>query len=347
MNRESIKNRRIIALVIVIALLVLSFGSDMVSRRESKLKSEENFIKSQISSFTDKSLKEKILMGTNENEKIMVLNIEGVIAGSQGYMRGGGYNHDEILKSIEDAKEDTKIKGIILKVNSPGGTVYHSAELWDRIMELKEIRKDIKIYTSMGTVAASGGYYVAAPSDKIFAAEETVTGSIGVIADYVNYTGLEEKLGIKHNVIKSADHKDIGSPSREMTDDEKYILKNTVMDSYEKFLDVVSQGRHISKDKLRPIADGRTYSGVQAKANGLVDEIGYFKDAIQAMTEELELKDPIVFEKTPITTDYFSNIFGLKLDSLIEKTEIDTIKDLRSIYGVNNSPNILYMLGGY
>lgn len=348
MNKESIKNRRIVAVIIVVALLVLSLGADILNMKVNKLQSEQGFLMSQLDrKLNNKDLKEVILQDGSMNERIMVINVDGVISGNSS-IYGGGYNHYDTLRAIDEAMEDKTIKGIILSVDSPGGTVYHSAELWNKIMELKE-KTDIKIYTSMGTVAASGGYYVAAPSDKIFASEETVTGSIGVIADYVNYSGLEEKFGIKHNVIKSASHKDIGSPSRDMTDEEKAILQETVMESYEKFLDVVSTGRNIQKDKLRVIADGRTYSGTQGVKNKLVDEIGYFDDVVEAMTKDLKLKNPEVFEKTNNNADYFSSLFGFNLQSLIKgnKSELDVLNEIKNIYGVNNSPNILYILGGY
>lgn len=347
MNKEKIKNRRIIAIIIVVALLILSAGSDLVNMKMNKLKSDENFIKSQLTSLTDRGLKEKVISGKNQAERILVLRIEGSIQGSSYMPSGAGYNHVETLRALEAAKDDKSIKGIILRVDSPGGTVYHSAELWKKIMDLKEA-SDIKIYTSMGTVAASGGYYIAAPSDKIFASEETTTGSIGVIADYVNYSGLEEKLGIKHNVIKSARHKDIGSPSRDMTDEEREILSNSVMASYEKFLDVVSQGRNIPKDKLRPIADGRIYDGRQALNNGLIDEIGYFEDVVLAMTEDLGLTNPLVYERTNPSNDYLSNFFGLPLGRMLgERSDLDLLYDIRNIYGENNNHRILYMYGGF
>lgn len=348
MNKESIKNRRLVATLIVVALLVLSAGADLLNLKVNKLESERNYFLDKFNdTFNNNDLTEAIIKGSDVNNRIMVVNVNGVIAGGSGY---GGYDHNALLQGLENAKEDKTIKGIMFNVDSPGGTVYHSAEAWNKIMELKEVRKDIKIYTSMGTVAASGGYYIAAPSDKIFASEETVTGSIGVIADYVNYAGLEEKFGIKHNVMKSADHKDIGSATREMTPEEREIIQNSIMESYEKFLDVVSKGRNIPKDKLRPIADGRTYSGSQAVKNKLVDEIGYYDDALDALTNDLKLKDPEVFEvATSSSIDLFSSLFGVELQSLINRNpnELDMLKDIRKIYGVNNSPNMMYILGGY
>ena len=148
--------------------------------------------------------------------------------------------------------------------------------------------------------------------------------------------------------IKSARHKDIGSPSREMTDEEREILSNSVMASYEKFLDVVSQGRNIPKDKLRPIADGRIYDGRQALNNGLIDEIGYFEDVVLAMTEDLGLTNPLVYERTNPSNDYLSNFFGLPLGRMLgERSDLDLIYDIRNIYGENNNHRILYMYGGF
>jgi len=350
MKKSSVKNRRIMAIILVGIILVMSTASDMVKSKSEKVsnpkKLEKNFIPPYLSKVMGEEVEEHILSGVNQNERIMVLNIDGVIAGgSSGF--GTTYDHGATMEALEYAKEDPTVKGIIFRINSPGGTVYHSAELWNKIKELKE-SKDIKIYTAMETVAASGGYYISAPSDKIFATEETVTGSIGVIADYVNYAGLEEKLGIKHNVIKSASHKDIGSASRPMTEEERNILQSSVNESYEKFLRVVSEGRNISVEDLRPIADGRVYTGNQAKANGLVDEIGYFDDAVASMTKDLKLKNPIVFEFENNEFNIFNKFLSMKANfTRSSLNEVDLLKDVKEIYGINNSPNILYILGGY
>ena len=203
----------------------------------------------------------------------------------------------------------------------------------------------------MASMAASGGYYIAAPSDKIFAAEETMTGSIGVIADYINYSGLENKLGIKHNVIKSSDYKDIGSASREMTEEEREILQQTIDSSYNRFVKVVSEGRGMPEDRVREVADGRVYDGIQALENGLVDEIGYLGDAIDHMSKELELENPEVFRKTPKTIDRFSSIFGMNVSKFMERNtpsnELDILRELKENYGINNTPQILYIYGGH
>ncbi len=348
MKKNSTKNRRTMAIIIVLITLVISSVADVLNVREERIRQAKKADKSNISSYFSKlvggELNEDIISGSNSNERIMVLNIDGVIAGDS-YGFGSTYNHSLTMEALDQAKNDKTIKGIIFRINSPGGTVYHSAELWNKIKELQATR-DIKIYTSMETVAASGGYYISAPSDKIFAAEETVTGSIGVIADYVNYAGLEEKLGIKHNVIKSASHKDIGSASRAMTDEERSILQSSVNESYEKFLRVVSEGRDLPMESLRPIADGRVYTGNQAKANGLVDEIGYFEDAVANMTEDLKLKNPMVFQFTANDFNVFNKFLSMKANRG-QVNELDVLRDIKEVYGVNNSPNILYILGGY
>ncbi|MCY7985939.1 signal peptide peptidase SppA, partial [Bacillus inaquosorum] len=196
-----------------------------------------------------------------------------------------GYNHRTFLKNLERAKDDKAVKGIVLKVNSPGGGVYESAEIHKK---LEEIKKETKkpIYVSMGSMAASGGYYISTAADKIFATPETLTGSLGVIMESVNYSKLADNLGISFETIKSGAHKDIMSPSREMTKEEKNIMQSMVDNSYEGFVDVISEGRGMSKAEVKKIADGRVYDGRQAKKLNLVDELGFYDDTISAMKKD-------------------------------------------------------------
>ncbi|KAA6448605.1 signal peptide peptidase SppA [Bacillus swezeyi] len=231
---------------------------------------------------------EKVLEQGSGSSKIAVLEVDGTIADngdSASLLGSDGYNHRSFLKMLERAKDDSGVKGIILRVNSPGGGVYESAEIHKK---LEEIKKETKkpIYVSMGSMAASGGYYISAPADKIFAAPDTLTGSLGVIMENLNYSELAEKLGLKTETIKSGEFKDIMSPTRDMTKKERDIMQSMVDDAYEGFVDVIAEGRDMSESDVKKIADGRVYDGRQAKKNHLVDELGYYEDAVKAMKKD-------------------------------------------------------------
>ena len=171
------------------------------------------------------------------------------------------------------------IKAIVLDINSPGGSVGAVQELYSEILRIRKT-KHIPFVASFGDVAASGGYYIASACDKIVAHPGTLTGSIGVIFDATDLQGLFRKIGVKMSPIKSGKFKDIGSPARAMTPAEKNLLQKIIDDTYEQFLSAVSLGRNIPLKKLRPIADGRIFSGNQALKDHLVDELGDFHDAI-------------------------------------------------------------------
>jgi len=185
----------------------------------------------------------------------------------------------QIVTRIKNFAKDKNIKGIVLDINSPGGSVGAVQEIYSTILKVKaETKKPFVAH--FGEVSASGGYYIASACDKIIAKPGTITGSIGVIFSVGNVEGLFKKIGIKTDVIKSGKYKDIGSMVREMTKEEKEILQSMIDDSYNSFLDAVSQGRKIPKEKLKDIADGRVFTGNQALKVGLVDKIGDFQDAV-------------------------------------------------------------------
>jgi protease-4 len=213
-----------------------------------------------------------------------------------------------------------------MRVNSPGGGVYESAQLRDRLVLLRKERK-IPVYVVMESVAASGGYYISAEADKIFASAETVTGSIGVIMTGLNYSGLMEKYGIKDNTIKSGEYKDIGSSTRAWTENDAKILQELVDSSYNRFVDIVAKGRKMEKSKALEIADGRIYDGIQAKKVGLVDEIGYFEDALDRLMADNKLEDAQVFVYTDNSMNFFNIIEGRisKLLGIASKSDINGI----------------------
>ncbi|MBW2614801.1 MAG: signal peptide peptidase SppA [Deltaproteobacteria bacterium] len=200
-------------------------------------------------------------------DKIGVIPIDGTITQSI-----------DITTELVRLKKDPGIKAIILRINSPGGSVGPTQEIY------REIRKTIqtkKVVASMGSVAASGGYYIAAGADKIVANPGTITGSIGVIMHFVRLEELLNKIGIGLEVLKSGEFKDIGSPNRELTEREKELLNALIADIQRQFEEGVAEGRNLPLEKVRQIADGRIFSGAQAKELGLVDVLGNFQDAVE------------------------------------------------------------------
>ncbi|KAA3598046.1 MAG: signal peptide peptidase SppA [Calditrichaeota bacterium] len=196
---------------------------------------------------------------------------------------GGIFNSAPINKQISKLRRDNSIKAIVLRIDSPGGGVGASQEIYSEVLKAREGKP---IIVSMGSVAASGGYYVAAASNKIFANPGTITGSIGVIAEFP-YTEKfwDEKLGIKFNILKSGKFKDSGSPVRKMTRQDSLQIQNLIMDSYDQFVQAIADGREMSIEQVKIYADGGVFTGRQAKEIGFVDELGNFEDAISYAAE--------------------------------------------------------------
>ena len=222
-------------------------------------------------------------------EKIAVVDIKGVITSSRG-----------IVEQIEKLKGDSDVKAIILRINSPGGGVGPSQEIYREVLRAKEKKK---IIASMESVAASGGYYVACASDIIVANPGTITGSIGVVMEFSNVEDLLKKIGLRSYVIKSGKHKDIGSPLRKMTSEEKAILQGVIDSVHNQFVRAVAEGRNMEERKVRRIADGRIFSGEQAKELGLVDRLGSLQDAIETAAEMIgiEGKPVVVYPKKKLS----------------------------------------------
>lgn len=186
---------------------------------------------------------------------------------------------DSIASELRKIGKITTVKAVVLRINSPGGSIGAVQEIYEEVNRLKE--KGKKVVVSMGDVGASGAYYIACAADKIVANPGTITGSIGVLMSMGNMEELFRKIGIKVEVIKRGKHKDIGSLSREMTAEEKKLLQGLIDDAYDQFLHVVIEGRNLRKSKAEKIAQGQVFTGRQAKDLGLVDEIGNFQDAVR------------------------------------------------------------------
>ncbi len=208
--------------------------------------------------------------------KIGVIDIKGTIKDSRA-----------VIEDLRDFSDNAAIKAIVLRVDSPGGGVGPSQEIHDEVKRIVEIKP---VIVSMGSVAASGGYYVAAPATVIYANPGTITGSIGVIMEFTNVLQLMDKVGLKSSVVKSGIHKDIGSPMREMTAGEKILLQSLIDDVYAQFVEAVSNGRNIPEDKVRELADGRIFTGRQGLKLGLVDKLGGLQPAITAAAKMVGIK---------------------------------------------------------
>lgn len=282
--------------------------------------------------------------GSNTSQ-IALLKVDGTIQDTgetSVFSSSAGYNHQQFLKQLDDIKKDTRVKGVVLYVNSPGGGVVESKQIYEKIQLIKKSRK-IPVYVSMGATAASGGYYISAPADKIFVDEETLTGSIGVIMQSLNYSKLAEKYGVEFETIKTGPYKDIMSASREMTEGDRKILQSMIDDSYKRFLKVVADGRDMPMDEVKKVADGRVMNGSQAVKAGLADEFGYTEDVITALKQEKNLKGSKVFEYSG-ENNSISSLFSTKLDSLFGSSpETKAISKVLSNY--SNAPRMMYMYG--
>ena len=204
-------------------------------------------------------------------EKIGVVEVKGVIAQSE-----------PTIDRLIELRRDSSIKAVVLRVDSPGGGVGPSQEIFTEVQKLADEKP---VVVSMGSVAASGGYYISVPAQQIVANPGTITGSIGVIMEFTNFQDLMEKIGLKSQVVKSGDHKDIGSPVRPMTPEDRQILQSLIDDVHSQFVAAVAQGRGMDLEKVKALADGRIYTGRQAKDAGLVDRLGNMQDAIDVAAD--------------------------------------------------------------
>ncbi|MEP0813289.1 MAG: signal peptide peptidase SppA [bacterium] len=237
-----------------------------------------------------------------------LITIEGVIMASGGdggaFGGSGGVSSMRVVKEINEYVDDNSIKGIIVRIDSPGGSAAASDEIWSALRKAKEKKK---VVVSMGDVAASGGYYIATAADFIYANQSTLTGSIGVIFEGMEFSGLFEKLGIGTTTIKAGKDKDIGSINRPMTAEEKAMLQALLDEVHEQFIGRVAEGRNLAVEEVRKIATGMVFTGEQAKELHLIDEVGSFDDAFAKLEElcdeDLTLREP----PPPSFWDFFMN----------------------------------------
>lgn len=222
--------------------------------------------------------------GSNE-EHIAVLNITGTICEDDGY----GYNQQWLLNTIDEIIADKNNSGLLLYIDSPGGYVYQGDELYLKLLEYKRYT-GCPIYVSMGSQAASGGYYVACAGDKIFANRNTITGSLGVIsATHIDLSKFLGRYSIEVTEITSGKNKSMGSSYEPLTDEQKEIYQSICDEYYMQFVKVIADGRKMTEEEVIPLADGRIYSAHQALENGLIDEVATFEDTLAQMSRDLNV----------------------------------------------------------
>lgn len=212
---------------------------------------------------------------------VALVRVEGAITGGgeSSLLAQGGARADRLMKILEAVREDPAVRAVVVRVNSPGGTAAASYEIGRALDRVRETGRPV--VASMGDMAASGGYWVSAHADHIVASPGTITGSIGVIMQFANLQELYDKLGIVPITIKSGPHKDIGAMDRPMTAEEQALLQDMIDDLHSQFVAVVARGRKLPEDEVRRLADGRIYSGSQARQVGLVDDLGNLDDAVR------------------------------------------------------------------
>ena len=282
------KNKRVISLVIVMVLVVVSLINGTLTKSTiQKQNTEDSYVQMFLRS---QSVHKLTLVDGNSDETIQKISIEGEI----GAEMTNTYSRASVINQIKEAKSNSNVKAILLSVNTPGGGVYETAELYN---ELKNSGKDV--YVSMKKQATSGGYYVSMAAKKIFANTETTTGSLGVIMSYVSAQKFLNDHGIKQETIRSGEQKAVGGLTEDLPESTRKIYQEQNKEAYDRFVKAIAQGRSMSEDEVRKLADGRTYTGTQAVENKLIDKIGTEEDLINFIKEDKKLSNPKVIELRP------------------------------------------------
>ncbi len=307
------KNKQMIGLIVAVALFIVTGVASVLTNTFARNLSSEEVV-------------EKIFAGNFEfqppnSDYVAVVDVTGTIQEQTSTGRfdvAEGYQHTTTMEYINELMSDSNNKAILLYVDSPGGTVYESEELYLKLLEYKEVTGR-PVWGYMAHYAASGGYLISMACDRIYANANTTTGSIGVIMSGFDMTGLYEKLGIRYVSITSGEYKD----SSQLTEEQIAIYQTQVDEFYSKFVDIVSEGRGMTEERVRELADGRTYTANQALENGLIDEIALYDDMRTAMGEEIGTD---MFYQLESPGDLFSSLFA-QVKGLMPKSEAQILTE--------------------
>lgn len=287
----------------------------------------------QIASVADMNMIKNKESKEQKKNKIAILYAEGtIVSGNTKEDISDGY----LIKQIQKIADNDKIKGVVFRVNSPGGSAFASEQIWKAITDLKAKKP---VYVSMGDYAASGGYYISCNATKIYAQPTTLTGSIGIFGIFPNIEGLTQKIGLTFSTVKTNTFADFGDINRPMRDDEKRILQAYIERGYDLFLTRCSEGRHIPKEKLDSIAQGRVWTGNQALKLGLVDKLGGIDNAIVDLANELSLSDFSIAEypTPPSPFDFLLSTGKEEIAAYLINEYLGTdVKLLKSIKDIKN-----------
>ena len=281
------KNKRLISTVIVVVLVIFSLIKGTITSSNNSKKDDAELNGYLTEFLQEQSVTKLTLKKGNSSEVIQKISIDGEINAEMT----NTYSRGSVLNQIKEVKNNPNVKAILLSVNSPGGGVYETAELYNA---LKNSGKDV--YVSMKKRAASGGYYVSTPAKKIFVNTETTTGSLGVIMSYVSAQKFLNDHGIKQETIRSGEQKAVGGLTEDLPESTRKILQEQNKEAYERFVKAIAEGRHLSEDEVKKLADGRTYTGTQAVANKLADKVGTEDELIDLIKEEKGLSNPTIIE---------------------------------------------------
>lgn len=309
------KNKQIVGLIVAAVVFIVVGISSVLTHSISKQIFGENLFG------TEEFLEEDYTLDAPLEDYIAVVEVVGTIqeqAAESAFEPYVGYQHNDTLKYIDQLMQDDYNQGILLYVDSPGGTVYESEELYLKLKEYKE-ETERPVWAYMAHYAASGGYMVSMAADVIYANPNTTTGSIGVIMSGYDLTGLYEKLGIEYVSITSGANKD----SSQLNETQIAIYQEQVNECYERFVDIVEEGREMSEDAVKALADGRTYTGKQAWKNGLVDTLSLYPDMQDEMCKKLDVYE--IYEWND-SEDIFADFF-VKIKELIPKSEAQILKE--------------------
>ncbi len=306
------KKKQIIGLVVAAAVFIVTGAASVLTN---------TFSQRILDSTVSETLAGGLEFSPPSQDYLAVVSVEGTIqeqTSDSVWSTAGGYLHTSTMEYLDRLMEDENNKGILLYVDSPGGTVYESEELYDKLMEYKTVTNR-PIWCYMAHYAASGGYMAALAADEIFANQNTTTGSIGVIMSGYDLSGLYEKLGIQYFSITSGEYKD----SSQMTQEQMDIYQSQVDECYQRFVQKVMDGRNMSEEDVRALADGRTYTAQQAKENGLIDEISTWDAMYGYMLQET---DSITIYQPSQSENILASLFS-EVKNLVPKSEAQILKE--------------------